>query len=152
MNFNDLKVYSLSSLFDRPAESQPAVPDGDPEGCPGREGAAQDVRRQRILNLLLDGPLQRPGAVNRVETRLAQQVARTVFEHDVQIAFLQTLAQVHQLDVDDLADLLGAQRMEHDNVIDPVDELRSERLLHDFHDRGAHARVILLPRVLLDDL
>ena len=45
-----------------------------------------------------------------------------------------------------------AQRMEHDDVVDAVDELRPEVLLHDLHHRALHARVVLLARELLDDL
>ena len=40
------------------------------------------------------------------------------------------------------ADLLGAQRMEHHDVVDAVDELGPEVLLHDLHHRGLHARVV----------
>src|SRR5580698_1738105 len=117
------KVYRLCRLLNRPGEGEPAVPDTDPYRVPRREVAPQDVLRQRILDLLLDGPFQRPCTIDWVEPRLPEQVAGRLIQNDVQITVLQALAQVGQLDVHDLADLLGAERMEHDDVIDPVDEL-----------------------------
>ncbi len=42
--------------------------------------------------------------------------------------------------------------MEHDDVVDAVDELRPEALLHDLHHRRLHAGVVLLPCVLLNHL
>src|SRR6185312_17191870 len=108
--------------------------------------------RERILDLLLDGPLQRPRAVDRVEPGFAEEVACGVIERQVHVPLLQALAQVDELDVHDGADLAGAERMEHDDVIDAVDELRPEALLHDLHHGALHARVVLLPGVLLDHL
>ena len=42
--------------------------------------------------------------------------------------------------------------MEDHDVVDAVDELGPEALLHDLHHRALHLRVVLLARVLLDDL
>ena len=42
--------------------------------------------------------------------------------------------------------------MEYADVIDAVDELRPEVLLHHFHDGGLHLRVVAFARELLDDV
>ena len=44
------------------------------------------------------------------------------------IALRQPLPQASQLDIDDGPNLLAAQRMEHHDLIDPVDEFRPEML------------------------
>src|SRR5579885_650743 len=119
---------------------------------PGGELALEDPLRQRILDLLLDGALQRPGSIDRVEARLAEQIPRRIIEHQIHVPLLQALPQIHELDVHDRADLLRAERMEDDDVVDAVDELRPEALLHDLHHGALHARVILLAGVLLDHL
>jgi hypothetical protein len=57
------------------------------------ELAAQDLLRERIFDLRLDGPLQGPGAVDRVEARLADLVAGIILEPQLDVALRQTLAQ-----------------------------------------------------------
>src|SRR5688572_7808578 len=109
-----------------------------------QELAREDGLRQRVLHLLLDGALERPRAVHRVVSGFAQPVERRVVEHEREIAIEQAAFQVHELDVDDGADLLLPQRMEYADVVDTVDELRTEVLLHHFHDRGFHPRVVAL--------
>ena len=54
---------------------------------PERKVAPQDMLCQGVLDLLLlDGPLQRARAVNRVESGFPHQVPRTLVEHNVQVA------------------------------------------------------------------
>src|SRR5579863_707994 len=75
-------------------ERQCAVAGADADTVPGQELTLQDALRQRILDLLLDSPFQRPRAIDRIEARLAQEVARAVIEADVHVALGQALAQV----------------------------------------------------------
>ena len=56
------------------------------------------------------------------------------------------------LDIDDGANILARQRMEHDDIVDPVDELRPEVLAEDFEHLGFHLRVIRLAAEFLDTL
>src|SRR5437773_12195445 len=51
-------------------KSDPAAGGRDLDRIAGREPAGQDFLRQRIFDLLLDGSLQRPRAVDRIEARL----------------------------------------------------------------------------------
>src|SRR5690349_17396228 len=87
-----------------------------PDRVAGGEVAAQDPLRERVLELLLDRALERPRAVDRVESRLREPVARFRREYERDVAILEPLVQVLELDVDDLADVLGVERMEHDHV------------------------------------
>src|ERR1700740_309702 len=134
------------------AEGELAAARADADPVARHEFALQDTRRERVLDLLLDGALQRPRAVHRIEAGLAEQVARAVIERELDVALGQALAQVEQLDVDDGADLLGAEWMKHHDVVDAVDELGAEGLLYDLHHRTLHLGVVLLAGVLLNDL
>ena len=92
----------------------------------GRELAAQDLLRQRILDLGLDRALQGPRAVHGVEPRLADAIARGVVEPQLDVAVREALTQPAELNIDDGADLLAAQRVEHHDLIDSIDELGPE--------------------------
>jgi hypothetical protein len=66
----------------------------------GRELAPQDALGQRILDLLLDRALERPRAIDRIESGLAEQVARR-FLSARSMSRSASRAQVAELDVDD---------------------------------------------------
>src|SRR6187402_2486525 len=133
-------------------EFERAVVSGSTDTVAWQEFAREDRLRQGVFHLLLDGTLERPRTVHRVVTRLAQQVERRVIERELEVAFNESLLQLPELDVDDGADLRLAQWMEHADVIDAVDELRTKVGLHHFHDGGLHLRVVALARKLLDDI
>src|SRR5258708_34139560 len=69
------------------------------------EVAFENALRQRILDLRLDGTLQRPGAVPRIEARLADLVARIIVEPKRYIALRQALSQASQLNIDNGSNL-----------------------------------------------
>src|ERR1700674_1773894 len=112
-------------------EGELALVRRDADAVPGHKLSLQDLLRQGILDLLLDGALQRPCAVHRIEAGIPEEVAGAVVEREIHVALNQALAQVEELDVDDRADLACAERMEDHDVVDAVDELRPEALLHD---------------------
>src|SRR5258708_4638366 len=56
------------------------------------EVALQDPLRQWVFNLRLNGALQRPGTVHRVEARLADLVARIIVQAHGDIALRQSLS------------------------------------------------------------
>jgi len=116
------------------------------------ELALQDLLRQRVFDLLLDRPLERPRPIHRIESSLSKLLPGRVRQDDRHLALRQPFMQIPELDVDDRANMLLAQRMENDHVIDPVDELRPELLRNDFHYRGLHRIVIILARQFLDAL
>src|SRR5262245_50619559 len=110
------------------AEYQRAALRGDLQPAAGPELPFQDPLRERVFHLLLDGPLERTRPVHRIEASFAEQVARRVVEHQVDVALRQAPPQVAELDVDDRSQLVAAERMEHDDVVDAVDELGTEVL------------------------
>ena len=61
-------------------------------------------------------------------------------------------AQAPQLDVDDGANLLAAERVEYHDVVHPVDEFGPEMLRHHLHDRVLHGRIVRIDAQFLDDL
>ena len=118
----------------------------------GDELAAQDLLRERILDLRLDRALQGTRTVHGVESRLADPIARSIIESQLNIAFGEPLTQTAQLDVDDGADLLPAERMEHHEFIDPVDELGPKVLGDHLHHGFFHLGVIRLAGEFLNHL
>src|ERR1700734_3296061 len=59
----------------------------------GDEIPAQNLLRQRILDLRLNGALQRPRSVHRVEARFADLVARLIVQAQRDVALRQPLPQ-----------------------------------------------------------
>jgi hypothetical protein len=96
-----------------------------------------DLLGHGVLDELLDGALQWAGTELLVVALLGQEVLGLVGELQVVAQLGDALVQVAQFDVDDLVDVLPLQRVEHDDVIDAVEELRSEGLLQRLLDDAA---------------
>ena len=105
------------------------------------ELALQHAHRQRVEHPALDGPLQRPRAIRRVVALCDQHVLRPVGQLDVDLAILEPLHEAAQLDVDDLPHLLARQRVEEDDLVDAVEELRPEVLAQRVHHLAPRALV-----------
>src|ERR1700733_8913284 len=115
----------------------------------GREFAAQDLLRQRILDLGLNRALQGPRAVDGVEPRLPDAIARGVVEPQLDVALRETMTQPAELNIDDGADLLAPERVEHHDLVDSIDELGPEMLCEHLHHRALHRGVVRLTAQLL---
>src|SRR5712692_489985 len=111
----------------------------DPRAFP--ELPAHDGLGERILDVFLDRPPQLARSVGRVVSPLDEQVQRRPrgLELDALVRELLVDAVDHQLD--DGGDVLPAERMEHDDVVDPVDELRPESPLQLVEDLLLHPLV-----------
>src|SRR5271169_2485457 len=88
--------------------------------------AGQQLAAQRGFQLTLDHPPQRTRAVNRIVAAFGEVVARLVGQIELDLALAQPLPQLAELDIHNLAQLLLGQRMEHHDLVDPVEELRPE--------------------------
>ena len=66
---------------------------------PGQDLAFQDGHRQRIFDVLLDGPAQRAGAVDRIVAALGQKLAGPVGQEQFQVLVGQAPVQAPDLDV-----------------------------------------------------
>src|SRR6266487_240619 len=116
----------------------------DEDDLAGAQLVEQDPLGQRVLDLALDGPAQRPGAQHRVVALLGQELLGVVGQ-------LQAHVLVAKLGLDpadhqghDLQDLRLGQLVEHDRVIDAVEELRPEVLLELVVDLVLHPLVVSL--------
>src|SRR5690606_33097819 len=136
------------------AEDQAVALGRHHDGVAGAELAGEDLLRQRVLQLLLDGALERPGAVDRVEADIAKQGQGAVLDAQADLPLGQALAQVGGLDAGDGLDLLAAQRVEDHDLVETVDELGTEVRLHHAHHRRLHLHVagLALAGQLLDVL
>src|SRR5690606_32793449 len=122
-------------------EVDDAVLHGHADRVARPEVALQDPLRERIFQLLLNRPLQRPSAVDRIVAGLREVLARRIVEGERDVALAEPPPQVLELDVDDAPQMRALERAEHDDVVDPVDELRPEVLADDGHHLGLHPRV-----------
>src|ERR1700690_1022743 len=86
----------------------------------GGELSPENLLRERILDLRLDGTLQRPCSVHGVEARLADPVARRLGEPQLNVALRKALPQTAELNVHDGANLLPAERMEDHDLVDAI--------------------------------
>src|SRR3984885_3844389 len=110
----------------RALEYELAIRRVDLDRVAGREATLEDGHRQRVDQTLLDNSLQRPRTVGRVVAEVAEQRLRRVGQLDLDPALAHARDEPRHLEVDDLRDLLATQRVELDDVVQPVDELRLE--------------------------
>src|SRR5690348_13103551 len=99
------------------------------DGIPRLKLPFENLLRQRILELLLNRTLERPRAVHRIEADIAEQIQRLVAERQLQLPLRKPFREVVGLDPRDLPDLRLVERAEHDDLVEPVDELGPEMRL-----------------------
>ncbi|CAM2150949.1 hypothetical protein PT2222_250042 [Paraburkholderia tropica] len=116
-------------------EHQLAVLDVDRNHVLRSELAREDQLGDRIFDLLLDRALERPRTEQRVVADIRDLAERFVRHDEFHVELFQTLAQALQLDLRDRLDVVLAERMEHDDFVDPVQELGAELQLHFVPDR-----------------
>src|SRR6266404_4338991 len=105
--------------------------------------AVENFQRQRILHQLLNRPFQRTRSEVWIVAFGEEQLFRRVGELQRNFAIGQQAAQVFQPQVDDLHQLFLAQRMEDDDVVHAIQELRLEMPMQRLHHllRGALERI-----------
>jgi len=111
--------------------------DANPIALP--ELALEHPDGQRVEHAPLDGPLQGACAVHRIVPLRDDEVLGGVGQLDMNLAFLEPLEQVPHLDVDDFLHVLEPKRVEEDDFVDPVQELRPEVLPQRFRDLSPDA-------------
>ena len=98
-----------------------------PDRVPVGDLPGQQFPGQLIADRRLDQPAQRPCPVHGVEAGHGQPFAGRGRDLERQPAVGEPPRQPGNLQVDDLVEVLGGQRVEDDDVVEPVEELRLER-------------------------
>src|SRR6266540_3777559 len=112
------------------------------------ELSLEQPQRERVLDHPLDRALERAGAVGRIPAGLGDVLLRLRRQLDLDPAIGEPLPQPGELQLDDLGQLLARERLELDDLVDPVQELGAEDVLHRLrradvrgHDQNAVAEV-----------
>ena len=82
--------------------------------------------REAVLDRALDQSLERARPVDRVEAVVRELVLRPGRQLEADAALGETLGELVDLDVHDPPEVLTVEAVEHDHVVDPVQELRTE--------------------------
>ncbi len=93
------------------------------------ELAEQQFVGQRTADRVLDQARHRAGAHHRIETLLGQVRPQRIGEDDVDLLLVQLVLKLHQELVDDAQHHLFVERLERDDRVEPVAELRREHAL-----------------------
>src|SRR5688572_23620833 len=88
----------------------------------------QDGKCQRILQQTLDRPLERTRPESRIVSLGGEHLARLRRELERELSVSEKLLELLELQLDDVLDLLLAERSEDDDVVDTVEEFRTEML------------------------
>ena len=126
---------SVSRLAD--TERQAGLRCVDEDVVAVADGAVEDLGGERVLDQALDGALERAGPVGAVVAGFEDGLARGGGELDGDLAVGQQLVEVGEAKVDDVFELLFAERMEDHHVVDAVEELGAEVLAQHAHDAFA---------------
>src|SRR4051794_15891035 len=113
--------------------------------------AEEDLLRELVLDLALDRPAQRPGTQHGVEPAAREQRLRRRRQLDGHVLVGELRLHPRDHEVDHRDDLLLRQLVEHDDVVDAVQELRAEVLLQLVVDLGLHPLVVRLLVVALGE-
>ena len=90
------------------------------------ECPVEDLHREGIQYLSLQRPLQRPCPIDRVEPDIGKIFLRLLRQLYIDIFFRNVSLHPVHLYLHDLLEELFGQRIEDDDLINPVQELRSE--------------------------
>src|SRR5437867_5058082 len=105
------------------------------------ELALEQHLRERVRDLVLDRTRERTCPEVGVVADSGDVIPRRVRHDERDLLRGELLAHAHELELDDLADLLPVEGLEDDGRVDPVQELRPEEALHLFHDAFLHPLV-----------
>src|SRR5919107_1363187 len=111
-------------------ERELAVLRVDAHGVPVGELALEQAQRQWVLDHALQRAFQRPRAVGRVPAGVRDDLLRVLRQLELDTAIREPRAQPCELELHDLSELLTGERLELDDLVDPVEELRPEELAH----------------------
>src|SRR6185369_5776977 len=82
------------------------------------EVATQETFGQRVLEQILDGSAERTGAELEARTLVDDELLRLVGQFEFEALVLEPFADLAELDVDDLLEIVARQAAEDDDVIE----------------------------------
>src|SRR5581483_2138395 len=100
--------------------------------------ARDELVRDPVLHRVLYDALQGPRAVDGIEPPLGEEVLVRVGELELEVVVGEPREEPFELDVDDLAEMRPRQRVEHHDVVDAIQELRTEVLPERFEHLLLH--------------
>ena len=104
----------------------------------------EQLVRKHVFDLVLDHATQRARAEHLVEALLAQVVEQGVGGLERDLLAAQVVAHVAELEVHDLADVIGLEGAEDHRLVEAVEELGPEDALHLLGDLVLHPLVMLV--------
>src|SRR5437867_1537515 len=123
-------------------ENQFVTPAGNQDVAALLQLAAKHVLRERVLDQLLDAAFERARAQRLIEALLDEQIHHLILEVQRDPVSLHAVRDLAEQDLGDRAHLRPVERVEHDHLVDPVQELRIEHSFYLIHDRVLHGRVV----------
>lgn len=101
----------------------------DPDRVPVAVAAFQEREREGVGDAPLDEPFEWPSSVGGIEALLGEPDGGFFGDLEPEPALPEPVGQVPELDVEDAADVVPAERPEPDDLVDAVEKLRTEELL-----------------------
>ena len=126
-------------------ERQPPVGDVHQHLLAGRDLPVEQHPRQLVVDLALNRAAHRPGPELRLVALVSDPVHRAVGELQPHILGVQPAPGLLQQEPGDLPQLLAAELAEHDDLVDPVQELRPERLPQPPHELIVERALLRIP-------
>src|SRR5262249_2415994 len=114
---------------------------GDMHVAPVFQLAAKHVLGEGVFDQFLNASFQGTRSKCDVDPLRDEQIDPRIVERDVDAVRLEPLGDLAQKNAGDLGHLRTVERMEHDRLVDPVQELRIEGLLELVEDRPLHAAI-----------
>ena len=115
-------------------EDEVVVDDVDDDGLVGLHLAFEQLARHLVEYLALYDALHRSGTHGGVVAHLGQATHRLVGGGDGDVVLLEHVGHGAELNADDVAYLALSEGLEHDNLVDTVEELGAYPLLEHFHN------------------
>ena len=95
----------------------------------GENAASQDLFRDERFDRVLDIPAQRPRAELRVVRRVDDELLGRICQLAAQLLVGKTAVERVDLQIDDARDIVLRERLIEDDLVEPVEKLRAERVV-----------------------
>src|SRR5579875_292981 len=136
-------LFALGGLLGRLVELDHLAVERGLDDIAFLEPARQNLLGKRIFEQALNRAAQRPGSVGRIIAVPGDEVLDLIGDVELHALSLDPALKVRRHEIDDASDLFLGELLEADDLIDAVQELRSEGLLHGIHHQVADLLVAL---------